>query len=137
MSNERTFRDALLEQSAALPNAANTVNSNSLDLGSVTPFPVMEKIQVKLSTTVGTGANNKNINLVLQHSAEPNANFTNIAELAKPILTVVDDNGGGYPAGEALVYLPPGAKRYIRASATGEANGGDASDGTFTFELLL
>jgi hypothetical protein len=33
--------------------------------------------------------------------------------------------------------LPPNIRRYIRATALGEANGGDASNGTFTIKLLF
>jgi len=35
-----------------------------------------------------------------------------------------------------VIALPPNVKRYIRATCTGEANGGDASDGTFKIEVL-
>lgn len=135
-TNERTSRDALLRAIIALPNAANTVNSAALDLGA-NPVFALENVQVKLSSEAATGANNKNISVALQHSNESNANFANIAEFVAPLLKVTDNNNGGYPAGEALVYLPPGVKRYIRATATGEANGGNASNGDLTVELLF
>ena len=136
MSTKRHYQDALLRVAALLPNAATTVNSNAIDLGANPAF-TLEKVQVKLSTTAGNGANNKNINLVLQHSGEAGANFTNISKVAAPVLTVVDANNAGYAAGEEVVYLPPDAKRYIRASATGEANGGNAANGSFELVLLF
>jgi hypothetical protein len=131
----REFKDANLKQSVALPNAANTVNTNSIDLGTTVGFPLNEKIGVRLSTTAGTGANDKNITAVFQASNEAAANFTNITELAT---TVINEGSSAYAATNRDVQLPPGfAKRYIRASATGEANGGDASDGALTIELLF
>jgi hypothetical protein len=133
----RNLKDASLSKGGALPNAANTVNGNVIDLGQTTPYPVTGEVIVQLTSTAATGAANKNINIRLQHSDESNANFVNIPELANPVLRVTDNNGGGYPAGVANVTLPPGTKRYIRAVALGEASGGDASAGTFAATLLF
>lgn len=131
----RTFKDSSLKQSVALPNAANTVNTNSIDLGDAQGYPVNEKFGVRLSTTAGTGANDKNITIVVQGSNEAAANFVTIPELAS---VVINEGGSAYAATNRDVQLPPGfAKRYIRASAAGEANGGDASDGALTIELLF
>jgi len=132
----RKLKDALLTESVALPNAANTVNTGAIDLGTAAPFPTSERFAVKLSTEAATGANNKNITIVLQASNESNANFSNITGLST--LVVTDNNAAGYPAASREVQLPPGLnKRYIRASATGEANGGNASDGDLTVQLLF
>lgn len=136
MNKKRFTQDALLRAVAALPNAANVVNSNSIDLGANPAFTV-EKVQVLIASTAATGANSKNIGVVLQHSDEPSANFTNIAELGNPLLKITDNANAGYPEGEAVAYLPPSVKRYIRGSALGEANGGNAGDGTFTVALLF
>lgn len=129
----REIQDAQLKAGGLLPNAANTVNGNVIDLGATTPFPINEQVAVRIKTTVATGANSKNINIRLQHSAEAAANFTNIAELANPLLRVTDSSG--YPASSIDAYLPPTVKRYIRGVALGEANGGDAGDGTFEVSL--
>lgn len=132
---ERLFKDSNLKQSVALPNAANTVNTNSIDLGAADGYPSSGKFAVRLSTTAGTAANDKNVTIVLQASNEAAANFTNISELAS---VVINEGSSAYAATNRNVNLPPGfAKRYIRASATGEANGGDASDGALTVELLF
>lgn len=133
--NARKIQDALLRKSVALPNAANTVNTASIDLGAAKPFPTSERFDVNLRTTAGTGANNKNITIVLQASNEANANFTNIADIAPLVIAEVTAN---YAATERAVKLPPGLqKRYLRASASGEANGGNAANGTLTVELLF
>lgn len=133
-SNERGLKDALLTVNTALPNAGNTVNTNGIDLGSATPYPVTESFTAKVSTSAATGANNKNITVSIQDSAD-NTTFANVAGLGT--LVVTDDNGGGYSADSLEVQLPPGTRRYLRASATGEANGGNAADGTLTVELLF
>ena len=132
--SERRIKDASLTKSVALPNAANVANTNSVDLGKTLPFPIGQAFHVKLSTSTANGANNKNITVKLQDSAD-NSTFANIAALGA--LTVTDNNAGGYPAGSLTVALPPSARRYIRAQATGEANGGNASNGTLTVDLLF
>ena len=131
----RNIQDALTIISATLPNAANTVNSNAIDLGATTPFPTTEQIQVRLDISTATGANNKNINIRITDSAD-NSTFTNVALLANPALRSVDANGAGHSASNVIVQLPPNTRRYIRAAAVGEANGGDSSDGTFKITLL-
>jgi hypothetical protein len=132
MANE--VQDLSLQGNCALPNAANTVNTNVVDLGA-NPYPAATKaIEVRVSTTQSTGANSKNINFALQHSNESNANFANIAELA---IQTIAGNAANYPATNANFALPASTKRYIRATALGEANGGNASDGTITVKVLL
>jgi hypothetical protein len=132
--SERRLQDESLTKTVALPNAATTANTNSVDLGKALPFPITEAFHVKLSTEAATGANNKNITVRLQDSAD-NTTFANIAELGA--LTVTDANGAGYPVGTLTVQLPPDTRRYLRAQATGEANGGNASDGDLTVSFLF
>ena len=131
----RTRTDALTTVSATLPNAANTVNSNGIDLGATTPFPTTESVQVKLSIGAATGANNKNINIRVMDSAD-NTTFANVAVIANPVLRSVDADGSGHSASNVIISLPTTIKRYVRATALGESNGGDSSDGTFAITLL-
>jgi hypothetical protein len=136
-TNARSLKDNTLIVSAALPNAANQVNTNSLDLGQATPYPLTERIQVLVQTTAGNGANSKNINVAIQESAD-NSTFTNISNMGvMPVLSFADNAGGGYAAQTATFQLPVSTKRYIRFSSKGEANGGDASNGTMTVSLLF
>lgn len=132
--NSRGFKDATLSATTALPNAANTVNTAGIDLGSATPYPVTESFTAKVSTGAATGANNKNITVSFQDSAD-NTTFANISGTGT--LVVTDDNGGGYAADSLEISLPPGTRRYVRASATGEANGGNAADANVTLDLLF
>ncbi len=135
-TNERRLKDSqLVSNSAALPNAGNTVNTNIIDFGIATPYSITERIVAQLVTTQSTGANSKNINIVIQDCADSNAsNFANIATLRGKVIA---GNAANYPSSTTNYALPPNTKRYIRAVATGEANGGDASDGTFTLSLLF
>lgn len=128
--------DSSVKVSIALPNAANTVCTSPIDLGNNAPFPITESFHVKLSIGQATGANSKNINLVLQHSNESNANFANIAGLGAPI-KVIAGNATAYPASDITVTLPPETRRYIRGRATGEADGGNAADANLTVQLLF
>lgn len=132
-SPNRQLKDATLIVTAALPNAANTVNTNGIDLGATTPYPAVEKFQVEVATTAGTGANNKNVTIVIQDSAD-NSSFTNVATLKSVVIPEVST---AYAATTEVYALPPDVRQYIRASATGEANGGDASDGDLTVSLLF
>lgn len=131
----RGQRDNVLYASATLPNAANTVNGGAIDLGAAAPFPFTENVQVRIANTVALSANTLNINLRLQDSAD-NSSWTNVAQTANPILKTLGV-GVAYPAANVIIALPPNIRRYIRAVCTGEANGGDASNGTFTCEVLL
>lgn len=135
--NSRQLLDENFIVTANLPNAANTVNSSGLDLRQATPYPTTDRVDVQiLCTGTGTGANNKNINFRLQDSAD-NGNWTNVAVFANPILQTVDNNNTFFNATSITFKLAPTSQRYIRAVALGEANGGNASAGTFTLQLLF
>jgi hypothetical protein len=135
--NERRLHDSELTVTATLPNAANTVNSNGIDLGATTPYPTTEGIVVRIDLFgTATGANNKNINIRLQESIDDvSSNYANVAIIANPVLRSVDANAAGHSNSNVRISLPPGTKRWIRAVALGEANGGDSSDGTFGIKL--
>lgn len=132
--SERRLTDESLTKNVTLPSGATTKNTTAIDLGQTTPFPVTEAFHVKLTSSTATGANNKNITIKVQDSAD-NSTFANIAAIGS--LTVTDANGAGYSAGSLTVSLPPTTRRYIRGQATGEANGGNAADGTLTVTLLF
>lgn len=138
MSDARAIQDASSDckVNVAMPNAANTVNSNTIDLGANAAYPITESFAVKVTGATATGANSKNVNVVLQHSNEAAANFVNIGGLGAPVL-VLAGNSANVIGGNVTVTLPPGVRRYVRAQATGEANGGNAADGNITLQLLF
>jgi len=130
----RAIQDAvLLTSNTALPNAANTVNTNGIDLGVTQLYPATEKVMLKVITGQSTGANSKNITLSVQDSAD-NSTFANIATLGA---TVIAGNAANYPSSVTNVALPPGTRRYVRVSATGEANGGNAADNNLTAQIVF
>ena len=132
----RTQKDAAKYVSGTLPHTNNTTSTNGIDLVAVVPYPTT--ITARVSIVGGTGANNKNINIRLQDSADNNvSNYANIALLANPVLRSLDQNNTTHANENVNVVLQPGGKRWVRAVALGEANGGDSSDGTFTLELLF
>jgi hypothetical protein len=131
--NGQRLLDANFIKSVALPNAANTVNTNGMDLVQATPYNTTQYVILNVATTQSTGANSKNINIVIQDSAD-NVTFANIATLG---VTVVAGNAANFPASSTNYSLPTITRQYVRAQATGEANGGNAADGTLTAQLLF
>lgn len=126
--------DALSRKSLALPAAGATANTASLDLGSA-PGPVpslqVELLVAALTALVAT----KKVTLTLQHSsdnavADP---FADVPGTGTMIVTGITGNGA--PAALFRLYLPTDVKRYIRATATVEAAGGDNTAKTFTLQL--
>lgn len=125
------MKDNNLIASAAMPNAANTVNTAVLTLPQRGVRPFTSKFRAILKNTQGTGANNKNIAYTLFGSNESNgANATALRAFT------VGGNETAHPASTREIYLDPETdKRYLFASATGEANGGNAANGTFSLEI--
>lgn len=132
----KELRDATKTVTANFGNVGFTSNGNTIDLEQTTPYPVLQGVVAQIETTAGTNAaNNKNINITIQHSdVDLNANFTNIAELA-PL--TIGEVATGYAATTRNVALPPATKRYIRLLTKGETGGGNANDGTVTLRLLF
>jgi hypothetical protein len=125
------MKDASLIKTAALPNAANTVNTSVIALPQSALRPFTTDFRVRIKNTVATGANSKNITYRLYGSNE--ANGANATELRA---FVVAGNAANHAASDREFYLDPEfGKTYIFGSATGEANGGNAGDGTFTVEI--
>jgi hypothetical protein len=132
--SERRFEDASLEKTIALPNAATTVNTASVDLGKASPFPLTEKLHVKLSTDAATGGTDGKTVVVTIHDSADDSSFAAIDGVGT--LTLVSASTA-YAAGSMTFALPPGTRRYIRATATGETSGGDASDGNLGMKILF
>ncbi len=131
--NQRRLLDANFIKNVAMPFAANTVNTNAMDLVQAVVYPVTQYVVLQVNTTQCTGANTKNINYNVQDSAD-NITFANIATLRAQVIL---GNAANYPATSTNFALPPSTKQYVRVSALGEANGGDASDGVLNAQLLF
>ncbi len=136
--NQRRLIDATYRTSIALPATATTANTNGLDLIQSTPYPTTERIIVNVAISAANGANNKNLNVRLQYSTDNSTNWTNIAEVANPLISAIDNNGAGFSATQANIQLPPYTiGRYLRAQAQAETNGGNAANGTVTLTLFF
>jgi hypothetical protein len=135
-NNARQLIDGIYVVTANLPNAANTVNSSGLDLLQATPYPTTDRVDVNIVVTAGVGANNKNINYVLQDSAD-NVTFANVVYLAAPLFQVLDNGNTNVNSANVVVKLQPGGRRYIRIQATGETNGGAGTNGLTSLQLLF
>lgn len=128
------MKDSNLIQTAAMPNAANTVNTNTIDLKQQAVRPFNGQFRVRLYNGQATGANSKNINYTLYGSNESNGGNA----VAHQGAVTVAGNAANHPASNREVTLQPNFdKRYIFGSATGEANGGNAGDGTFGVEIIM
>lgn len=134
----RAIQDALLTVTSNFNVAGATTSTNAIDLGQTTAFPINERITVQITTTVATGANNKNVNIALQDSnVNLAANFTNVSVGSFPIIAIIPETSATYAASTFNIALPPGTRQFIRLKANTEASGGNASDGTYTLKVLF
>jgi hypothetical protein len=128
------MKDSLLIQTAAMPNAANTVNTTPIALPQQVKRPFDRDFRVRLYNTQATGANSKNINYTLYGSNESNG----ANAVAHPGVFTVAGNAANHPASNREIAIQPNFdKGYLFVSATGEANGGNAADGTFGMEIII
>lgn len=127
------MKDNSLKQTAAMPNAANTSNTNTIELPQQAVRPFTTQFRVRLFNDQATGANSKNIAYAVYATNEANgANATLVQSFT------VAGNAANHPSSERELYLPPDLdKKYIKGVATGEANGGDASDADFGIEIII
>ena len=135
LQTTRAIQDAVFSTSTALGNNNSVTSTAALDLGSVTPFPVTERIMAQIVTTAATGANNKNVNVSLQDSnVNTAANFVNIVSLA-PL--TIPEVSAAYAATTRNIALPPATRQFVRLLCTTENAGGNATDGTATLKILF
>lgn len=131
----RQVGDALKTVNVALGDNNATTSTAGIDLEAVKPFPATERFMVQIVTTAGNGANNKNVNIRIQHSnVNLAANFTNITELG--ILTIPEVSAS-YAATTSNIALPPGTKQFIRLICVTENTGGNPTNGTATLKCLF
>lgn len=129
------MKDSTQSKTAALPNAANTTATAAITLAQPAQRPYTTQLRVRLYNEVATGANSKNITYNLYGTNGTNESNGGNATLIDSF--VVAGNATNHAASDREVYLPPELdKSKIYATATGEANGGDASDGNFGVEIV-
>lgn len=135
--NAKSLLDVNYIVTTLLPNAANNVNSSGLDLQQAVPYPVStDQVDVQIIIVGGAGANNKNVNVWMEDSAD-NGNWTNTVGLANPLVQVTDNQNTNTGNNTYTFKLMPGGRRYIRVALVGEANGGAGTNGSATLQLLF
>lgn len=129
------MKDATLMKTAAMPNAANTTATAVIELPQPAQRPFTTNVRVRLYNEVATGANSKNVTYNVYGTNGTNESNGGNATLIDSF--VVAGNGTNHPASERELYLPPELNTTkVYATATGEADGGDASDGDFGIEII-
>lgn len=129
------MKDATLKKTAAMPNAANTTATAVIELPQPAQRPFTTNVRVRLYNEVATGANSKNVTYNVYGTNGTNESNGGNATLIDSF--VVAGNAANHPASERELYLPPELNTTkVYATATGEANGGDASDGDFGIEII-
>lgn len=130
-------QDATLQVTANFNVAGAVAVTNGIKIGPAPFFPTNGRVTVQVSTTVATGANNKNVTINLQGAdVDLTANYSNIATAAA---IVIPELNAAYAATTVNFSMPQVATNvaYLRARAATEALGGAANDGTMTLKILL
>lgn len=132
----RDIQDALLQVSTALGVNNATTSTAGIDLGASTPYPTTEKFVAQIVTTAGTNAaNNKNVNIRIQHSSvNLAANFVNVPELS-PL--TIPEVSAAYAATTRNVTLPPSTLQFVRLICVTDNTGGNPNDGVATLKILF
>ncbi|MCC5807188.1 MAG: hypothetical protein JJU00_12765 [Opitutales bacterium] len=129
----RKIQDHILRETTALPAAGADNATAAIDLGSVEPFPANESFTAVVAIPATPAlVDAKTITVTLEDSAD-GITFAPIASLAPVTVTGADAAGG--PAVESGLRLPDNVRRFIRAAAAVEADGGNSAAVSYTLNL--
>lgn len=130
---ERALKDADLIITKAMPAAAATANSASIDLEQTPPneLPVEVLIEVPALPALEDG---KDATITFQDSAD-DSSFAAVDQIAA--ITLTGAGGAGASATSMRFRLPSDIRRYIRFSAAVEAAGGDNTAVDVTMSLIF
>jgi hypothetical protein len=134
-NTQRRLRDLSLTKSIALPAAAATAVTGSVDFGTTILGPTGDEIEVEISRPATPAlVDAKTITDVLTDSAD---NVTFAAIVGGPAAIVSTGAGGvGAPALLKRVRLPSNTRRYVRLESTVLAAGGDNTAVASTMAVL-
>lgn len=125
------IQDVNFRKTKALPAAAASNATDSLDLQSATPGPIGSALLMRIHVPATASlVSTKTITLGLEDSAD-DSSFATVPCVGNMVVT------GGASGGAATsfdFYLPPNVRRYIRATAAVESGGG--SNVAVSYELL-
>lgn len=128
----RTFQDALLKKSKALPAAAAANYTDSIDLG-VTNLSEGQVIEAEIAIPATPSlVDDKTITLTLKDSAD-NETFAALDGVSTVVRTGA--GGAGAAAKTLNVFLPRGTRRYVRLDAAVLAAGGDNTAISYSLAL--
>jgi hypothetical protein len=127
----RILQDIELIKTKALPAAGASASTDSIEIGST----CLENVQVKVSVVALPSLADAKKNTVTIEDSADNITFAAVPELA----TLVQTGAGGVGAAAAsmTVYLPPSARKYVRATDSVDALGGDNTAKTMTLQFLF
>lgn len=129
--NRRHAEDALLSVSKALPAAAASNNSDSIDIGGAGPHRESLKLRVDVpvnSVLVAT----KTLTLTLQDSSD-DSSFASVDDPSAAI-TIVGDTG--FAAATYYFDIRQNSNQYVRVLQAVETGGGDNTGTTITYSLV-
>lgn len=130
---QHNFRDVNVQVTKALPAAAASNASDSIDLGHAYPGRSVEKLELVINLPATPSlADTKTATLTIEDSAD-NSSFAAVTGLS----TVVATGAGGVGAAaiERRVKLPSGVRRYIRLAQAVQSAGGDNTGVSTTMGL--
>ncbi len=128
------IRDTNLLKTKALPAAAATNYSDSIDLGDQAPGLQHEAKQIEVAIpALPSLADAKTYTATLQDSAD-DSTFADVAPLAPIILTGA--GGAGADAKTQLFPLPKDLRRYLRVKSVVQSAGGDNTAKSVTLSIV-
>lgn len=123
-----------LQKSIALPAAAATAVTASINFESVTLGPAADDIEATISIDATPSlVDAKTIIITVQDSAD-NSSFTAVAGIGT--LTVTGASSAGAAAASQRFKFPPATRQYVRASATVLTAGGDNTAVSFYLKVF-
>lgn len=123
----RLLRDALLEETKALPNGAAATSTDPFDLEHGDRGRPAHNFELvieapALNTTQQPDA--KTLKYDVEHSDAAGSGYTTLYE---DVITQTGAGGAGAAAAEKRVRLPDDCKRYVRVTVTGSAAGNSST----------
>jgi hypothetical protein len=130
----RTITDASLVVATALPAAAASVTSSSIDLGGA-GIASLEAIELKVDLPILPAlVDTKTVTITVLDSAD-NSSFTAIAGLGTLVATGTETPGTAAALSRSY-KLPSTTRRYVAVSAAVLAAGGDNTAVSYTWQIL-
>lgn len=119
----RFTKDVALIVALALPAASASVVSDAIDLGAVSPGPIVDDFDVLIEVpALPNLVDTKKVTITLKDSAD-GVTFAAIPELATLVITGAGGVGAG--AAERRVKLPPSVRQHLAMDIAVEAAGGN------------